>query len=152
MHVGIASTRWQRKRSRYSRRMRNPQFYVSGKRPMVHVLLLSYVSSEMMAFHHHLSISIAINGIIFLRPPLSNKQMFCSGMIPFKKSFFLIPLLKSNTFITKWSRRKIIRINTWNSSKHIASFDKTSVLFIMKTIIDIYYPKTTLCIVEHTKI
>ena len=34
MHVGIANPRWRRKRSRHSRRMRNPQFYVSGKRPM----------------------------------------------------------------------------------------------------------------------
>ena len=34
MHVGIANPRWQRKRSRHSRRMHNPQFYVSGKRPM----------------------------------------------------------------------------------------------------------------------
>ena len=34
MHVGIANLQWQGKRSRHSRRMHNPQFYVSGKRPM----------------------------------------------------------------------------------------------------------------------
>ena len=34
MHVGIANLWWRGKRSRHSRRMRNPQFYVSGKRPM----------------------------------------------------------------------------------------------------------------------
>ena len=34
MDVGIANLRWWGKRSRHSRRMRNPQFYVSGKRPM----------------------------------------------------------------------------------------------------------------------
>ena len=33
MHVGIANPHWRGKRSRYSRRIRNPQFYVSGKRP-----------------------------------------------------------------------------------------------------------------------
>ena len=33
MHVGLANPRWG-KRSRHSRRMRNPQFCVSGKRPM----------------------------------------------------------------------------------------------------------------------
>ena len=33
MHVGIANPRWRGKRSRHSRCMRNPQFYVSGKRP-----------------------------------------------------------------------------------------------------------------------
>ena len=35
MHVGIVNPRWWWKRSRHSRRMRNPQFYVSGKRPML---------------------------------------------------------------------------------------------------------------------
>ena len=34
MHVGIDNMRWRGKRSRHSRRMRNPSFYVSGKRPM----------------------------------------------------------------------------------------------------------------------
>ena len=34
MHVGIANSLWRGKRSRHSRRMHNPQFYVSGKRPM----------------------------------------------------------------------------------------------------------------------
>ena len=34
MHVGIANPRWWGKRSRPSRCIRNPQFCVSGKRPM----------------------------------------------------------------------------------------------------------------------
>ena len=34
MHVGIANPRWRGKRSRHSRRMRNPQFYLSGERSM----------------------------------------------------------------------------------------------------------------------
>ena len=34
MHVGIFNPRWQGKRSQHSQRIRNPQFYVSGKRPM----------------------------------------------------------------------------------------------------------------------
>ena len=34
---GFLWSRWRWKRSRHSRRMRNPQFYVSGKRPMVEV-------------------------------------------------------------------------------------------------------------------
>ena len=32
---GFLWNRWRAKRSRHSRRMRNPQFYVSGKRPML---------------------------------------------------------------------------------------------------------------------
>ena len=46
MHVGIANPRWRGKRSRHSRRMRNPQFYVSGKRPIRYahgLLCLVYV-------------------------------------------------------------------------------------------------------------
>ena len=35
VHVGIASLWWQGKRSQHSRRVGNPKFYVSGKRPMV---------------------------------------------------------------------------------------------------------------------
>ena len=34
MHVGIAKPRWWGKRFRHTRRMRNPQFCVSGKRPI----------------------------------------------------------------------------------------------------------------------
>ena len=34
IHVGIANPRWRGKRSRHFRCMPNPQFYVSGKRPM----------------------------------------------------------------------------------------------------------------------
>ena len=34
MHVGVANPRWRGKCSRHSRCMRNPQFYVYGKRPM----------------------------------------------------------------------------------------------------------------------
>ena len=34
MHVGIANPGWRGKRSRHSRRIRNLQFYISGKRPM----------------------------------------------------------------------------------------------------------------------
>ena len=47
MHAGIANPRWPGKRSRHSRRMRNPQFYVSGKRPMValrHLLSWSWLN------------------------------------------------------------------------------------------------------------
>ena len=38
MHVGIANPWWRGKHSRHSWCMRNPQFYVSGKRPMGHML------------------------------------------------------------------------------------------------------------------
>ena len=42
MHDGIATPRWRGKRSRHSQRLRNLQFYVSGKRPMD---ILEFMSS-----------------------------------------------------------------------------------------------------------
>ena len=40
---GFHWSRWRGKRSRHSRRMRNPQFYVSGKRPMQRLPILLMV-------------------------------------------------------------------------------------------------------------
>ena len=51
MHVGIANPRWRGKRSRNSRRMRNPQFYVSGKRPMGSYTLLSLLIASSILRH-----------------------------------------------------------------------------------------------------
>ena len=53
MHVGIANERFilmsvAGKRSRHSRCMRNPQFYLSGKRPMCHPKLL-HLSDRVMS-------------------------------------------------------------------------------------------------------
>ena len=43
-------SRWRGKRSRHSRRMRNPQFYVSGKRPIA-----SQITDHAIAFSIHCS-------------------------------------------------------------------------------------------------
>ena len=44
MHVGIANPRWRGKRSRHSRRMRNPQCYVFSKWPTICLALSSVVN------------------------------------------------------------------------------------------------------------
>ena len=46
---GIANLRWRGKRSRYSRRMRNPQLYVSGKMPILASFAILCGSTRM---HH----------------------------------------------------------------------------------------------------
>ena len=43
---GFLWSRWRGKRSRHSRRMRNPQFYVSGKRPMAGRALFGRIPSK----------------------------------------------------------------------------------------------------------
>ena len=50
MHAGIANPRWRGKRSRHSRRMHNPQFYVSGKRPMPSQAKISPMFWNIMEF------------------------------------------------------------------------------------------------------
>ena len=49
MHVGIANPRWRGKRSRHSRRMRNPQFYVSGRRSNASI---AYNTFQMFVPHY----------------------------------------------------------------------------------------------------
>ena len=48
---GFLCIRWRGKRSRHSRRMRNPQFYVSGKRPMQLQILVLYFCDAFNAFY-----------------------------------------------------------------------------------------------------
>ena len=43
---GFLWSRWRGKRSRHSRRMRNPEFYVSGKRPMNPVIKCDKISAN----------------------------------------------------------------------------------------------------------
>ena len=60
MHVGIANPRWREKRSRHSRRMRNPQFYLSVQRTIVirriHPAVFSTLTTR-TATHHYLDIA-----------------------------------------------------------------------------------------------
>ena len=55
-HVGIGNPRWRAKRSRHSRHMRNPQFYVSGKRPIREALYRE--EGIWRPFLHHLSVAV----------------------------------------------------------------------------------------------
>ena len=59
MHVGIANPWWRGKRSWHSRRMRNLQFNVSGKRPMADKMDMSedtiYSPSVALEKHIHLA-------------------------------------------------------------------------------------------------
>ena len=58
MHVGIANPRWRGKRFRHPRRMRNPQLYISSKRPMgnyfrfIHMPLCVNVYSRLILHHY----------------------------------------------------------------------------------------------------
>ena len=54
--------RWRGKRSRHSRRMRNPQFYVSGKRPMECGYLMYYERTECYDERNLIS-SVVLNSI-----------------------------------------------------------------------------------------
>ena len=44
--IGFLWSRWRERRSRHSRRMHNPQFYVSGKRPIASIVILCVVDKR----------------------------------------------------------------------------------------------------------
>ena len=89
MHVGIAYPWWWGKRSRHSRRMRNPQFYVSGKRPMTLAHILHY--STFLQWFHRLPFDSLYNESV--------KQSFAN--------FFAVSL---NMFLSKQSNGR------WNET------------------------------------
>ena len=64
MHVGIASSRWRRKGSQHSRRMRNPQFYTSGKRP----IWLNWTAFEITRFRSNHVLCFSLNTVIYSYP------------------------------------------------------------------------------------
>ena len=70
MHAGIANPQWRGKRSRRSRHMRNPQFYVSGKRPMNE--WQHYMTSERVIYRWnewiHLTCHYHSHGILYINP------------------------------------------------------------------------------------
>ena len=59
MHVVITKKRWRGKRSRHSRYMRNPQFYVSGKRPMENTGKIDCYKTQGIAKHVRLRYSVS---------------------------------------------------------------------------------------------
>ena len=95
---GFLWSRWRGKRSRHSRRMRNLQFYVSGKKPLVALLYYNWDQgpiSQMIFLRHKNSVCIS-----FCLYPICNKMIamkfcwwhyscvvvtcvnFCSDMFP----------------------------------------------------------------------
>ena len=65
MHVGITDPRCRRKRSRRSRRMRNPHFYVSGKRPIPRLYLDSFTSIEVFLIKRKYQNLISLMDVIW---------------------------------------------------------------------------------------
>ena len=54
---GFLWSRCRGKRSRHSRRMRNPQFYVSGKRPMGHATLTTIIETIIQLLSHRYTVT-----------------------------------------------------------------------------------------------
>ena len=76
--IGFLWSRWRGKRSRHSRRMRNPQFYVSGKRPMkaqMSAIRLGYVEGHPSWWRHQMETFSALLAL-------------CSGNSPVNYSLF----------------------------------------------------------------
>ena len=101
MHVGIANPRCRGKRSRHSRRMRNPQFYVSDKRPMRKGLTNG--RSLMHYMYHHFSAEALFHHL---------KQNVKNG-----------PEFKLHRFVTAHARSYFPSLNVYASLRDGNKFD-----------------------------
>ena len=88
MHVGIANPRWWGKRSRHSRCMRNPQFCVSGKRPIMHSFSSSLYENQcvvkwchILLFDNKRFISISIHWILLTLFIDEYMQVLCAIIV-----------------------------------------------------------------------
>ena len=96
-------SRWRWKRFRHSRRMHNPQFYVSGKRPMEHLILERYDISRYLAGNFRSC--IVGSAQTYLKLSSLKKGMFnfvisivvVDGVVPLSAQAFWIKIITSGS-------------------------------------------------------
>ena len=98
---GFLWSRWRRKRSRYSKRMRNPQFCVSGKRPMG-AYVTKFVNrfakqSYCIRFHHRIS-EVFTSGDVLL-----HNIAISLSYKPFETCQILLWITQDNIRFLKWN-------------------------------------------------
>ena len=111
---GFPWSRWQGKCSRHSRRKRNPQFYVSGKRPMVWYSLSDILGNDLQG--HLINISI------------SN---YFSTLMKYSFTFQLINL---ENFISFHGQKTKYQGLLW-PNKQLKSFELLVIIFMHRSII-----------------
>ena len=109
MHVGIANPRWQGKRSLHSRRIRNPEFYVSDKKPIqVFICFIYPYQSWLPHWHlanprwrHQMETFFALLALCekIHRSPVDSQR-------PVRRSFDVFFDLRLNKRLSKQSRRR----------------------------------------------
>ena len=107
MHVGIADTWWRGKRFRHSRRMRSPQFYVSGKRSIVwHVALeMSHSHFHFIIWNLNVNSSVLVNAKWYLTTDL---EPFCYNLfdIIVAEGRYVHKTVFGQVLLFKWNRKK----------------------------------------------
>ena len=111
MHVGIANPQLRGKRSWHSRRMRNPQFNASGKRPMTE--LSSYL---FYIFQYYLQLTFS---------PFFIKQMtkWANNILPLKQTVFNEKISKKECLCNVRAKLfpcKVLCVIHWSRVMHIA--------------------------------
>ena len=99
VHVGIANPRWRRKGSSHTLRMRNPQFYVSGKMPMDEQRhpLKNYSCNNLSKAYWHLN-HVCTKVIFELRNYGIMTTAFCREALP-----SMMRVLRHHSFYFSWN-------------------------------------------------
>ena len=108
MHDGIANPRWRGKCSRHSRRMRNPQFYVSGKRSITTKEVCPIYPGTPHPCSHRCH-EIIIVGHFTVAIMEDYNMVWYSMKLPEEGQFAFQALLAINGFpLQRWEGREII--------------------------------------------
>ena len=103
---GCLWSRWRENRSRYSRRMRNPQFYVSGKRPHV-VARCCCLESNAIAKSSRLHCSSGI--VHFLVKMLSSFEcVFFTEIPPRPRTYYILSVRELDTSTSKFVAKSML--------------------------------------------
>ena len=105
---GFRWSQWRGKRSRHSRRMRNSQFYVSGKRPIGRPLIVSsraQIICYVIWYPGPISVSTDLNPNCLRDLFVNSKQLWTLYFVQF--------LIKQRNLAVRISRRKMSYMITW---------------------------------------
>ena len=105
---GFLWSRWRGKRSRYSQRMRNPQFYVSGKRPMPKTCSYTKDSNWLIRLLCAMNVGFSVWGVRWSNPLRAVSRHFGLSCLQYTFGGILVLHLVQNMI-----RNTIHTIKTW---------------------------------------
>ena len=132
IHVGIANRRWRWKRSRHSRRMRNPHFFVCGKRPTAVVQSLLY-GNNIIYLGEKGCFSLLAHQLIIITKIVCNNQIenIVSHCLGHGQSTMVYAVSFTLFFFYKMSAKNVTRNEMKNRMMYWEEITQRSKLFLI---------------------